>query len=56
MKQKVIYNIYYENFSAFKSAIFGFFGSLSESTELATCFKSRIRDRFRSMGRLTSVS
>lgn len=53
MKERTVYNIYYEHFEDFKLAIFGFFSMLStldtEST-LGKCFRSRVRDKFRPIG------
>lgn len=50
LKERVIYNTYYEYFEEFKDAVFGFFDILSsadaEST-LGQSLKSRIRDKFR---------
>lgn len=50
MKERVIYNTYYECFEEFKSAIVGFFGVLSLATKesmLGQTFRSRVRDKFR---------
>lgn len=50
MKEVVIYNTYYEEFEAFKEAIFGFFDNLnllSHDSEMGKGFRSRIRDKFR---------
>jgi len=53
MKERIIYNTYYEYFEDFKAAIFGFFSALStldpEST-LGKCFRSRVRDKFSPLG------
>lgn len=49
MKERVIYNTYYEGFEEFKSAVLGFFGTLSRldpNSELGQTFRSRIRDKF----------
>ncbi len=59
MKERVIYNTYYDCVDAFRSAIFGFFDVLSRSdpaSELARCFRSRIRDKFRPIGALVAES
>lgn len=53
MKERVIYNTYYEHFEDFKGAIFGFFSVLSTvATEsvLGQLLRSRVRDRFRAVG------
>ena len=53
MKERVMYNTYYQDFDDFKNAIFGFLESLSRlkpETELNQIFSSRIRDRFRAIG------
>jgi transposase len=50
MKERVIYNTYYREFEDFKSAVFGFFttlSSLAAESVLGKDFRSRIRDRFR---------
>lgn len=50
MKERVIYNVYYEGFDEFKMAIKGFFSALSIATPESTLgknFRSRIRDKFR---------
>lgn len=50
MKERVIYNVYYENFDDFKIAIMGFFSTLSRLTPgsvLGKSFRSRVRDKFR---------
>jgi len=52
MKERIIYNTYYENFEEFKSAIFGFFDGLSRlppESILGENLRSRVRDRFRVM-------
>lgn len=49
MKERVIYNTYYEDFETFKAAIFGFFSLLSMAgvgSELRELLRSRIRDHF----------
>ena len=53
MKERVLYNTYYEHFDDFKQAIFGFLESLSRldpESELGQAFSSRVRDRFRAIG------
>lgn len=53
MKQRVLYNTYYEHFEDFKQAIFGFLESVSRlnpKSELGQAFASRIRDHFRALG------
>ena len=52
MKEVVVYNTYYQEFDDFRSAIFGFFRSLSgldPGSELGHSFRDRIRDKFRAM-------
>lgn len=53
MKERIIYNTYYEHFEEFKAAVLGFFAvlsTLSEESMLGKNFRSRIRDRFRPIG------
>jgi transposase len=53
MKERVMYNTYYEEFEDFKSAIMSFFKSLSRldpESECGKAFASRIRDKFRPIG------
>lgn len=53
MKERVIYNTYYEHFEEFKSAVLGFFvvlSALSAESILGKNFRSRIKDRFRPIG------
>lgn len=50
MKERVIYNTYYEHFEEFKQAIFGFFAVLSIATVesvIGESLRSRVRDKFR---------
>lgn len=50
MKERVIYNTYYEHFEDFKEAVFGFFSVLSNATEesvLGQLLRGRVRDKFR---------
>lgn len=50
MKERVIYNTYYEHFDDFKGAILGFFeilSSLAIESVLGQELKSRVRDKFR---------
>jgi transposase len=50
MKERVIYNTYYEEFEDFRSAVFGFFSALSRldpGSVLGQTFRSRVRDKFR---------
>jgi transposase len=57
MKERVIYNTYYPEFEDFKSAVFGFFATLSmlaAESVLGKDFRSRIGDRFRLIGAPTS--
>lgn len=53
MKERVLYNTYYEEFDDFKLAVMGFLESLSgldPSSSFGKEFASRIRDRFRAIG------
>ena len=53
MKERVVYNTYYEYFEDFKSAVHGFFamlGSLDPDSMLGQSCRSRIRDKFRPLG------
>ena len=53
MKERVMYNTYYQEFDDFKHAIFGFLEALSKlkpETELSQIFSTRIRDHFRAIG------
>ena len=52
MKERVLYNTYYEHFDDFKQAVFGFLESLTRidpESELGLTFASRVRDRFRAI-------
>lgn len=49
MKERVIYNTYYPEFEEFKSAVIGFFKTLSKldpNSVLGQILRSRVRDRF----------
>lgn len=53
MKERVMYNTYYEHFEDFKSAVIGFLGCVSNldpESELGRSFASRVRDKFRPIG------
>lgn len=53
MKERVIYNTYYEHFEDFKGAVLGFFAvlpMLAVESVLGQSLRSRVRDRFRPMG------
>jgi transposase len=53
MKERVIYNTYYEHFEDFKGAIFGFFAVLSTAAAesvLGQTLRGRVRDKFRPIG------
>jgi len=53
MKQRVLYNTYYQEFEDFKHAIFGFLQSVSSldpKSVLGQAFSSRVRDHFRAVG------
>jgi transposase len=50
MKERVIYNVYYEGFDEFKMAIIGFFSALNQlpsDSAFGLTFRSRVRDKFR---------
>jgi len=50
MKERILYNSYYEYFEEFKAAIFGFFAALSSASAdsiLGKSLRRRVRDRFR---------
>ena len=58
MKERVIYNTYYEHFEDFKAAVVGFFAvlpTLAVESVLGQSLRSRVRDRFRPMGAPASV-
>lgn len=49
MKERVIYNVYYEGFDEFKMAIMGFFSTLNRlnpESAFGQVFRSRVRDKF----------
>ena len=49
MKEKVVYNTYYEHFENFKDAVFGFFSLLSNAgmdSELKNSLRRRVSDNF----------
>ena len=53
MKERVIYNTYYEHFEDFKAAIIGFFAVLpilAVESALGQSLRSRVRDKFRPIG------
>jgi len=53
MKERVLYNTYYEYFDDFKKAIFGFLDSVSNldpNSTFGKTFASRVRDHFRAIG------
>jgi transposase len=53
MKERVIYNTYYREFEDFKSAVLGFFATISilaADSILGQDFRSRVRDKFRPIG------
>lgn len=50
MKERVIYNVYYESIDAFRLAVFGFFHLLSNldvGSIMAQALRRRVRDKFR---------
>lgn len=53
MKERVLYNAYYEDFEDFRDAVFGFLkcvSSLDPESALGQVFSSRVRDNFRAIG------
>jgi transposase len=53
MKERIIYNTYYEDFEGFRSAVFGFFDRLSRlppESVLGQNLRSRVRDKFSPVG------
>lgn len=53
MKERVMYNTYYEDFEEFKTAVFGFLESISnlpQDSILGQSFARRVRDKFRPIG------
>ena len=53
IKQRVLYNTYYERFDDFKEAVIGFLESFSRmdpESELGLAFAFRVRDHFRAIG------
>lgn len=53
MKERVIYNTYYEHFDDFKAAVMGFFAVLTTvavDSILGQTLRSRVRDKFRPIG------
>ena len=53
MKERVIYNTYYEHFEEFRIAVVGFFALLSTVTaesRLGQTLRSRVRDKFSPIG------
>jgi transposase len=53
MKERVIYNTYYEHFEDFKGAVIGFFAvlaTLAVKSVLSQSLRSRVRDKFRAIG------
>ena len=53
MKERVIYNAYYEHFEEFRAAVLGFFAVLStakEESKLGQTLRARVRDKFSPIG------
>ncbi len=53
MKERVIYNTYYREFEDFELAVFGFFATLATlagDSVMGQAFRSRVKDKFRSVG------
>lgn len=59
MKERVIYNTYYEYFEDFREAILGFFAVLSAVTAesiLGQSLRRRVRDKFRAIGGVGAIA
>jgi transposase len=59
MKERVVYNTYYEHFENFKDAVFGFFSLLSNSgidSELKKSLRRRVSDNFSPIQAPTPIS
>jgi transposase len=59
MKERVIYNTYYEHFEDFKGAVIGFFAvlpALAVESVLGQSLRSRVRDKFRAIGTSEAVA
>ena len=59
MKERILYNTYYQDFDDFKQVIFGFLESVSNLDPLSTlgrAFSTRVRDHFRAVGAPVSNS
>lgn len=57
MKERVIYNSYYESFEEFREAVMGFFSLLSDApadSKLGQTLRGRVRDKFRPIGVLAA--
>ncbi|OGN60292.1 MAG: hypothetical protein A3D96_05630 [Chlamydiae bacterium RIFCSPHIGHO2_12_FULL_44_59] len=57
MKERVIYNTYYEYFDDFREAVLGFFAVLSTvavESILGQALRGRVRDKFRAIGAPTT--
>ena len=53
MKERVIYNTYYEYFEEFRAAVLGFFAVLSAlkaESALGQTLRGRVRDKFSPIG------
>lgn len=53
MKERVMYNTYYDNYDDFKMAVKGFFAlvnTLASDSELGKSLRSRVSDKFRAIG------
>lgn len=53
MKERIIYNTYYEDFEDFRDAVLGFFAllnTLASDSELGRSLRSRVSDNFRPIG------
>lgn len=53
MKERVIYNSYYEHFEEFRAAVMGFFSLLSTASadsKLGQTLRGRVRDKFKPIG------
>jgi transposase len=59
MKERVIYNTYYEHFEDFKTAVMGFFAviaTLAAESILGQSLRSRVRDKFRAIGARATIA
>ena len=53
LKERILYNTYYQEFDDFKEAVFGFLENISNldpQSILGQAFSSRVKDNFRAVG------